>query len=354
MRRIAASRGESRSLVTSVTLYDDWEPQNVTGWAPEKTDHPGHICWYSNVIAVRELGSGTRPVDDPEWLAKRFETYRGHLREVAYRMLGSLSEADDAVQEAWLRLCRSDAGVVKNMAGWLTTVVARVCLDTLRSRKLRAEEPFDTKDLEALADQGAADAETEMQLADSIGLAVLVILERLEPTERLAYVLHDMFDLPFDAIAHIVDRTPTAARKLASRARQRLRGAARPPNSDISRQRDIAEAFLAASRDGDLRALLEVLDPNVVLHADAVASKDEAPMEVRGASLVARGALAFSDRVRFAQLALVNGHVGAIIAPRGRLFVVLGFTVARDKIIRIDVVADPSRLKQLELALLDD
>jgi RNA polymerase sigma factor (sigma-70 family) len=291
-------------------------------------------------------------MDDPQWLAKQFEAYRGHLREVSYRMLGSLSEADDAVQEAWLRLCRSDASVVNNMGGWLTTIVARVCLDMLRSRKLRAEEPIDPKDFGLLAGQDGVNAESEMQFADSIGVAVLVILDRLEPAERLAYVLHDMFDLPFGEIAHIVDRTPTAVRKLASRARQRLRGGARPFNSDLSRQRDIAEAFLAASRDGDFHALLKVLDPDVVLHADAAAANAQDSVEVRGASSVARGAQAFSDRVRFAQLGVVNGKIGVIIAPYGHLFVVLSLTVVRDKIAEIEVIGDSGRLTRLELALL--
>jgi Sigma-70, region 4 len=232
----------------------------------------------------------------------------------------------------------------------MTTVVARVCLDALRSRKLRAEEPIDAKTFEPLAGENAIDAEGEMQLADSVGLALLVLLDRLDPAERLAYVLHDMFDLPFDDIARILDRTPPAARKLASRARQRLRGAASPANSDLSRQRQLAEAFLAASRDGDFRRLLEVLDPDVVLHADAAAVQGGAATEVRGATLVARGALAFSDRVRCAELAVVNGGVGVIIAPRGHLFLVLAFTVARNKIVKIDVIADAAHLERLELA----
>jgi RNA polymerase sigma factor (sigma-70 family) len=293
-------------------------------------------------------------MDDREWLAKRFETHRGHLREVAYRMLGSLSDADDAVQEAWLRLSRSDASVVNNLGGWLTTVVARVCLDTLRSRKRRAEELTDPNDLQPLVGQDGADAETEMQLANSIGLALLVILERLEPAERLAYVLHDMFDLPFNEIAHIVDRTPTATRKLASRARQRLRGAARPSESALLHQRDLAEAFLVASRDGDFQALLKVLDPDVALYADAAATRGGRPMEVRGASVVARGALTFSDRVRFAQLGLVDGGVGIIIAPQDHLFLVLRLAVVGDKIVKIEVIADAVRLKHLELAVLND
>jgi len=293
-------------------------------------------------------------MDDPEWLARRFEAYRRHLRDVAYRMLGSSSDADDAVQEAWLRLCRSDSAVVNNMGGWLTTVVARICLDALRSRKRRIEEPAAPEYLAQLAGQGDVDADTDVELADSVGLAVLVILDRLDPAERLAYVLHDMFDVSFEEIARIADRTPLAARKLASRARQRLRGTARPPNFELSRRRDIAEAFLAASRDGDFHALLAVLDPDVVLHADPAAAQGNAAIEVRSAPLVARGALAFSARARFAQLALVDGRVGVLVAPRGRLLVVLRFTVALGKIVKIEVIGEASRLAQLELALLDD
>ena len=293
-------------------------------------------------------------MNDPDWITKQFEARHGHLREVAYRMLGSLSEADDAVQEAWLRLCRSDASSVNNMGGWLTTVVARVCLDALRSRKRRAEGPIGEEALEPLAGEDGTAIENEMQLAESVGLALLVILDRLEPAERLAYVLHDMFDLPFDEIARMVNRTPTAARKLASRARQRLRGGDKPSNSDLVRQRRVAEAFLAASRDGDFRALLDVLDPDVVLCADAMATRTGLPVEVRSAPLVARGASAYSDRVQFAQLALVDGRVGVVIAPRGQLFAVLGLTVTDEKITRIEVIADPLRLNQLELALLNE
>jgi RNA polymerase sigma-70 factor (ECF subfamily) len=291
---------------------------------------------------------------DPAWLEKQFEVCRGQLRDVAYRMLGSLSEADDAVQEAWLRLSRSDITSVENIGGWLTTVVAHVSLDALRSRKRRAEEPIDATVLLQRADEHAVDAESEMQLADSVGLALLVLLDRLDPVERLAYVLHDMFDLPFDDIGRIVDRTPTAARKLASRARQRLHGGAPPTDSNMSRQRELAEAFLTASRDGDFRRLLEVLAPNVVLRADAAAVRGTDATEIRGATSVARGALAFSDRVRFAQLVVVNGRVGVVIAPRGRLFLVLAFTIAHDKIMEIEVIANALRLDQLELALLGD
>jgi len=292
-------------------------------------------------------------MDDHEWVAERFERHRTHLRGVAYRMLGSLSEADDAVQEAWLRLSRSDASVVKNLGGWLTTMVARVCLDVLRSRKLRREEPLDQHMSEALMTPELGGApETEVLLADSVGLALLVVLDRLPPAERLAYVLHDMFNLPFEDIALIVERSPTAARQLASRARRRVRGAAAVPDVDLARQREVAEAFLAASRNGDFDALLAVLDSDVVLRADATSGRPA--RKVTGAPVVARGALAYSARSRFAQLALVDGAVGVVVAPRGRLLVVLAFTFADGKIVAIDVVADPERLRALDLAVLSD
>lgn len=292
-------------------------------------------------------------MDNSERLAKQFEACRGHLREVAYRMLGSASEADDAVQEAWLRLCRSDPNVIENIGGWLTTVVARVCLDTLRSRKVRAEQPIEAEDLELPARGRDIDVEREMQLADSVGLALLVLLDRLEPAERLAYVLHEMFDLRFDEIARIVERTPAAARKLASRARQRLRGIAPPSAADRTRQRELADAFLSASRAGNFGALLELLDPDVVLHADAAAVRSDTAVAVRGSRFVARRALAYSHRAPFSRLALVNGRVGIIVALRGRLLAALNFTVDRDRITTIDVIADPAHLERLELAQLD-
>ena len=292
-------------------------------------------------------------MDDHEWVAERFERHRTHLHGVAYRMLGSLSEADDAVQEAWLRLSRSDASVVKNLGGWLTTIVARVCLDVLRSRKLRREEPLDQHMSEALmTPEVGGGPETEVLLADSVGLALLVVLDRLPPAERLAYVLHDMFNLPFEEIALIVERSPMAARQLASRARRRVQGAAAVPDVDLARQREVAGAFLAASRDGDFDALLAVLDPDVVLRADA--TPDRPARRVIGAPAVARGALAYSARSRFTQLALVDGTVGVVVAPRGRLLVVLAFTFADGKIVAIDVVADSERLRALDLAVLND
>ncbi len=290
-----------------------------------------------------------------EWLAERFEANRTHLRGVAYRMLGSLSEADDAVQESWLRLSRSDTSGVEDLGRWLTRVVARVCLDMLRSRKSRREEPLGAQVAEPIANrEPGVDPELEALLADSVGLALLVVLETLAPAERLAFVLHDLFAVPFDEIAPIVGRTPTAARQLASRARRRVQGAATVPDADLTRQREVVDAFLAASRGGDFDAILAVLDPDVVVRADRTAVPPGAAREVRGAPAVAEQALAFSRRARYAQPALVNGAVGVVVAPRGRLFQVMVFTVTRGKIVEIDVLADPARLRRLDLAVLDD
>jgi RNA polymerase sigma-70 factor, ECF subfamily len=293
-------------------------------------------------------------MDDHRWLAERFEANRTHLRAVAYRMLGSLNEADDAVQEAWLRLSRSDPSGVANLSGWLTTVVARVCLNMLRSRKLRREEPLDGHVPEPIViREDGIGPEHEAELADSVGLALLVVLDTLAPAERVAFVLHDMFDLPFDEIAPIVGRTPAAARQLASRARRRVKGEAPIPDTDLTRQRDVVNAFLAAARGGDFNALLAVLDPDVVLRADRAAVPPGASRGARGAPAVAKRALAFSERARFAQAALVNGAVGLVVAPQGRLFVVLGFTITRGRIVKVDVIADPVRLRQVDLAVLD-
>jgi RNA polymerase sigma-70 factor (ECF subfamily) len=291
-------------------------------------------------------------MEQGEWLAERFEAHRTHLRGVAYRMLGSLSEADDAVQEAWLRLRRSDTGGVENLGGWLTTVVARVCLDMLRSRKSRREEPMGPHVPEPVAHSGGADPEQETLLADSVGLALLVVLDTLAPAERLAFVLHDMFAVPFDDIAPIVGRSPTAARQLASRARRRVQGAATAPDPDLTRQREVVDAFLAASRGGDFDALLAVLDPDVVLRIDRAAVPSGAATEFRGAAVVAKRAA--KGGARAAQPALVNGAVGVVVAPRGRLMMVLGFTIARGRIVEIDAIADPERLRQLGLAVLTD
>ena len=277
-----------------------------------------------------------------DWLAERFEEHRTHLRSVAYRMLGSRSEADDAVQEAWLRLSRAGGGDVENLRGWLTTVVARISLNMLRSRRTRREEP-----LEAEAGLDAdADPEQEALLADSVGLALLVVLDTLTPAERVAFVLHDTFDLPFEEIAPIVGRSPAAARQLASRARRRVRGADAVSGADVARRREIVEAFLAASRGGDLGALLALLDPDVVLRADAAAVQVGAPAELRGADAVAD---TFSGRARVARLALVNGAVEAVWAPGGRPRVVFGFTIAGGKIVAIDLLAD---LEQLDVVVL--
>ena len=289
-----------------------------------------------------------------EWIAERFEAHRTHLRGVAYRMLGSLTEADDAVQEAWLRLSRSDTSGVDNLGGWLTTVVARVCLDMLRSRKSRREESLDELVPEPVSREGGLDPEQEALLAESVGLALLVVLEALAPAERVAFVLHDMFAVPFEEIAPIVGRSPAAARQLASRARRRVQGAGTDPEADLTQQREIIDAFLAAMRGGDVEALVAVLDPEFVIRADSAAVPPGAPREVRGARNWAKQALAFSQGVRFAQPALVNGAVGVVVAPRGRLFRVLRVTITSGKIVQIDVVADPERLRELELAVLDE
>jgi RNA polymerase sigma factor (sigma-70 family) len=294
-------------------------------------------------------------MDDRAWLIERFEEHRARLRAVAYRMLGSLSEADDAVQDAWLRLSRADTGSVENVAGWLTTVVARVCLNTLRTRQSRREEPLDAHMPDPIIsheDQG--DPEQEALLADSVGLALLVVLDTLTPAERLAFVLHDMFAVPFEEIAPMIKRSPAAARQLASRARRRVNGSAPVPDADLTRQRRVVDAFLAASRGGDFDALVALLDPDVVLRADRAARPTPAPIVIRGAHAVAKGALLASERARFTQPALVNGAVGLVMAPRGRLFLVLGFTITDGKITEIDVIADPDRLRQLDLAVLDD
>jgi RNA polymerase sigma factor (sigma-70 family) len=294
-------------------------------------------------------------MNERDYLAQRFEANRTHLRAVAYRMLGSVSEADDAVQEAWLRLNRSDTASVENLRAWLTTVVARVSLDMLRSRNARREEPLGPRVPEPIVSrEDGVDPEHEALLADSVGLALLVVLETLPPAERLAFVLHDMFAVPFDEIAPIVDRSPAAARQLASRARRRVQGAAPTPDADLSRQREVVDAYLAAARDGDFEALLEVLDPNVVLRADRGALRPGQSREVRGAPAVAAETRGFARLARFAQPVLVNGAAGFVVAPRGRPFAVIGFTVARGKIAEIDILADPDRLRQLDLTVLAD
>ncbi|MGH3753581.1 MAG: sigma-70 family RNA polymerase sigma factor [Pseudonocardiaceae bacterium] len=291
-------------------------------------------------------------MDEHDWLAERFEANRTHLRAVAYRMLGSLSDADDAVQEAWLRLRHSGTSGVENLGGWLTTVVARVSLDMLRSRTSRREEPLGAHLPDPIVSRAdGVDPEYEALLADSVGLALLVVLDTLVPAERLAFVLHDMFAVPFDEIAPIVGRSPAAARQLASRARRRVQGVATVPDVELARQREAVDAFLAASRGGDFDALLAVLDPDVVFRADHAAVHAGASRVVRGAAAVAEQ---FSGRARLARPALVNGAVGVVVAPRGRLLVVLGLTFTRGKIAEIDGIADPARLRQLDLAVLND
>jgi RNA polymerase sigma factor (sigma-70 family) len=294
-------------------------------------------------------------MNDTEWLAARFEEHRSHLKSVAYRMLGSLAEADDAVQEAWLRLARSQAREIENLRGWLTTVVARVCLNTLESRRSRREEPLDVHVPDPVVSlDEEIDPEHEALLADSVGLALLVVLDSLTPAERLAFVLHDMFAVPFDEIAPIVGRSPDAARQLASRARRRVQAADRAPDADLGRQRAIVDAFLAAAREADFDALLEVLDPDVVLRADAGALPSPPSRLVRGAREVAQLALAFSDLARSSRPALVNGAAGIVVAPQGRVYSVFGVTIKHDKIVEFDILGDPERLAQLDLVVLND
>ncbi|MGH2831363.1 MAG: RNA polymerase sigma factor SigJ [Solirubrobacteraceae bacterium] len=293
-------------------------------------------------------------MDKQEWLARQFEECRPHLRAVAYRMLGSLSEADDAVQESWLRLSRSDAGEIENLGGWLTTVVARVSLNTLRSRRTRREEPFGPHLPDPIIDRAdGTDPEHEALLADSVGLALLVVLETLTPAERLAFVLHDMFSVPFDEIAPMLDRSPEAVRQLASRARRRVSGAAPPVDTDIDGQRRVVDAFLAASRGGDFDALVAVLDPNVVLRADAGAMHSLS-REIRGAETVASQALMFSRLDLHMRPALVNGVAGLVATKDGKPFSVMACTVRGDKIAEMDILADPERLRQLDLTFLGD
>jgi RNA polymerase sigma-70 factor (ECF subfamily) len=291
-------------------------------------------------------------MDHDDWLAGRFEASRSRLRAMAYRMLGSLSDAEDAVQDAWLHAVGADPAAVNNLEGWFTTIVARVCLDRLRSRKSRREEPLGAEEPLAAEEAVLAGPEQEAVLADSVGLALLVVLDTLAPAERVAFVLHDTFGLPFGEMAAITGRSPAAARQLASRARRRVRGTAPASGIRLARQREVAEAFLAASRGGDLGALLAVLDPEVVLHAEAAAVPTGVPMTLRGAAAVARGARASSGRSRYSGVALVNGTPGIVMAARGRLILVLAFTIDDGKISRIDVIADPARLEELDLAVL--
>jgi RNA polymerase sigma factor (sigma-70 family) len=285
-----------------------------------------------------------------EFLVERFEANRSHLRAVAYRMLGSLNEAEDAVQEAWLRLSRTDTSDVQNLSGWLTTVVSRVCLDMLRSRKSRREESLDASEPDSLANRGeAADPEQEALLADSVGAALLVVLDTLTPAERLAFVLHDMFDVSFDEIASIIGRSPDAARQLASRARRRVRGVDTIPAAELRSQRRVVDAFLAALRAGDFEGLLAVLDPDVVVRTDMAGVP-----EIRGARNWAQGAVAFSRMARAVQPALVNGSVGLVLAPGGKLARALTFKIEQGRIVEVEIVADRARLDHFDLAVLDD
>ena len=288
-------------------------------------------------------------MNERNYLAERFEENRTHLRAVAYRMLGSVSEVDDAVQEAWLRLSRADTTGIENLGGWLTTVVARVCLDMLRSRKSRREEPFTPEAPEPVA-TGGSSPEQEALLADSVGLALLVVLDRLTPAERLAFVLHDMFAMPFEEIAPIVGRSETATRQLASRARRRVRGGATAPKPDLVRQREVVDAFLAALRGGDFEGLMAVLDPDLVVRADMGAG---APTESRGAALYAKQASAFGHLARHVQLAFVNGAFGVVFAPKGRLLRAVRLTIANGKITEIEIIGNAARLGELELSIVD-
>ncbi len=285
----------------------------------------------------------------PEWLAEQFEEHRPHLRAVAYRMLGSASEAEDAVQESWIRLGRTDVGAVENLRAWLTTVVARVCLDMLRTRTRRREAPLDVHVPDPVI-TSADDPESNAMLADSVGLALLVVLEALEPAERLAFVLHDVFGMTFDEIAPIVECSPVAARQLASRARRRVQGNVPDADRDLEQQRRVVDAFLAAAREDDFERLMTVLDPDIVLRADGGALAS-ASRFVRGAQAVAGQAATFSRLGLSNQVVLVNGNVGLLSRrPDGRLFSVIGFTIARGRIVAMHILADPERLKRVDLS----
>ena len=294
-------------------------------------------------------------MDERAWLTEHFEEQRPRLRSVAYRMLGSLSDADDAVQEAWIRLNRADTSDVENLAGWLTTVVARVCLNMLRARTSRHEAPFDVHVPDPIiSNQAGGDPEQEALLADAVGLALLVVLDTLAPAERLAFVLHDMFAVPFDEIARMIERSPVAARQLASRARRRVQGAVPEPDPDLTRQRQAVDAFFAAARNGDFDALVAVLDPNVVLRADGGIAPNRPTIAIHGARDVASQAVIATRLAPFVRPARINGTAGVVAVVGGRAFSVMGFTVVNGKIVAIDVLYDPERLAGLDLAILDD
>jgi RNA polymerase sigma-70 factor (ECF subfamily) len=293
-------------------------------------------------------------MDTSDWLTERFEEHRARLRSVAYRMLGSFTEADDAVQDTWLRLSRSGTEGVDNLGGWLTTILARVCLNMLRARNTRREESLTVRLPDPVVlSVGDLQPEEEALLADSVGLAMLIVLDTLAPAERLAFVLHDMFDLPFEEIAPMVGRTPAAARQLASRARRRVKGAERPaPDPDLARQRRVVDAFFQAARGGDFDALVALLDPNVVLRADFGATRPAASTIIHGAAAVAGQALIGARPVSELHPARVNGAAGAVITMRGRPFAVMGFTVVDGKIVEIDAIADPERVRRIAAAVL--
>ena len=287
-----------------------------------------------------------------DWLAEQFESTRGHLRAVAFRMLGSLSEADDAVQETWLRLHSSNTESVENLGGWLTTVTSRICLDMLRSRKSRREEPLEpSAPKPEPTPRAATDPEAEVALAEAVGYATLVVLNRLAPAERIAFVLHDLFDIPFDEIARITARTPEAARQLASRARRRVRGATTLSRTELAQQRSLVEDFLAALRLGDPTKLMDLLDPAFTVHADATSAPRGLP-DVHGAEVWAAEAVLEAHGARLARTAMVEGSVGIIVAPRGRLFRVLEFTFANGRIASMEIIGDPDRLRSLEIGTL--
>ncbi|MEU6894044.1 RNA polymerase sigma factor SigJ [Streptomyces sp. NPDC046557] len=292
-----------------------------------------------------------RDVDGHELLAERFEEHRGHLKAVAYRMLGSLSEAEDAVQEAWLRLGRSDVGAVENLGGWLTTVVSRLCLDALRSRATRREDPLETFIPDPIVSrETVTDPEQQAMLADAVGLALLVVLESLSPAERLSFVLHDMFAVPFDEIAPLLEKTPAAVRQLASRARRRVQGQAPAPDPDLVEQRRVVDAFFAAAREGDFDALVSVLHPDIVLRSDGSAGRARQTVVLNGARTVASQALMFSGLSPFVRPALVNGAAGVVVSAKGRPLSVMAFTVTDGLIVSITAIGNPDRLASLDLA----
>ncbi|MEU0083546.1 sigma-70 family RNA polymerase sigma factor [Streptomyces sp. NPDC006274] len=294
-------------------------------------------------------------MDENAALLDRFEEDRTRLRAMAYRMLGSAGEADDALQEAWLRVSRADTGGVENLGGWLTTVVSRVCLNMLRQRESRREDPLEARlPQPATGPEGGTDPEEEVLLADSVGVALLVVLDTLAPAERLAFVLHDLFAVPFDEIGPLIERSPTAARQLASRARRRVKGGgAAAPDADLARRRRVVDAFLAATRGGDFSALLALLHPDVVLHADKAVVPSPEPISLHGARPVAQSAASAMARAQYTGVALVDGAVGLVMAPQGRLAVALTFTVVDDRITRIEIIAERDRLDALEVAVLD-